>query len=85
MILKETPLYHFLESESMFVNSCHHQAIKELSSQLLPMAYSSEKLVEASYMPNHHYIVGYQWHPEMIYKKSVENKKIFKDFIKGCQ
>lgn len=85
MILKETPLYHLLESESMFVNSCHHQAIKELSSQLLPMAYSSEKLVEAFYMPNHHYIVGYQWHPEMIYKKSVENKKIFKDFIKVCQ
>ena len=49
------------------------------------MAFSSEKLVEAFYMPNHHYIVGYQWHPEMIYKKSVENKKIFKDFIKVCQ
>jgi putative glutamine amidotransferase len=57
-VLKETPLYHIIESESMSVNSCHHQAIKDLSSKLLQMAYSPEKLVEAFYMPSHRYLVG---------------------------
>lgn len=84
-VLEDTPLYSIIENEKMAVNSCHHQAIKELSSKLSPMAYSPEKLVEAFYMPKHRYVVGYQWHPEMIYKKSIENQKIFKDFIKVCQ
>ena len=53
------------------VNSCHHQAICQLAPALKPMAYSDDGLVEAVYLPDKKYVIGYQWHPEMIYKKSL--------------
>ena len=36
-------------------------------------------------MPNKKYVVGYQWHPEMIYKKSDKHLKLFKDFVNNCK
>lgn len=51
------------------VNSCHHQAICQLAPALKPMAYSDDGLVEAVYLPDKKYVIGYQWHSEMIYKK----------------
>ena len=28
---------------------------------------------------------GYQWHPEMIYKKERNHLKLFKDFVDNCK
>lgn len=84
-IIDETPLKRILQQDTLMVNSCHHQAIKELSSSLKVMAYSDDGLVEAVYMPNKRYVIGYQWHPEMIYKKSKDHQKLFFDFVENCK
>ena len=65
------------------VNSCHHQAIRELAPCLDPMALSPDGLIESYYMPGRRYLHGYQWHPEM-YPESEYSKKIFHTFIKAC-
>ncbi len=67
------------------VNSCHHQAICQLAPALKPMAYSDDGLVEAVYLPDKKYVIGYQWHSEMIYKKSDDHLKLFKDFVDNCK
>ena len=63
----------------------HHQAICQLAPALKPMAYSDDGLVEAVYLPDKKYVIGYQWHPEMIYKKSADHLKLFKDFVDNCK
>ena len=49
------------------------------------MAYSDDGLVEAVYLPDKKYVIGYQWHSEMIYKKSDDHLKLFKDFVDNCK
>ena len=80
-ITPNTPLYELLGREELSVNSYHHQAVKELSSELCAMAYSTDGLVEAIYSPYKNYIWAVQWHPEFSYLKDENSRKIFKSFV----
>jgi putative glutamine amidotransferase len=48
------------------VNSRHHQAIDPLrkGSGLIVTALSDDNVIEAAEMPDKHFVVGVQWHPE---------------------
>ncbi len=81
-IIKNTPLYSVLEKDILPVNSYHHQAIKDLSDKLLPMAKASDGLIEAVYMPNKKFIWGVQWHPEFSYISDNDSKMIFAEFVR---
>lgn len=81
-IEKNTPLHQILQVDILQVNSYHHQAVKELSPQLLPMAYSEDGLIEAVYMPQKKFVWAVQWHPEFSYTVDSNSKKIFSAFVK---
>ncbi|WP_425805311.1 gamma-glutamyl-gamma-aminobutyrate hydrolase family protein [Desulfitobacterium sp. Sab5] len=66
-IEKGTPFYNILKSESIMVNSYHHQGIKKLSPQLRCAAKAVDDLIEAVYMPEKSFVVAVQWHPEFCY------------------
>jgi putative glutamine amidotransferase len=44
------------------------------------MAMTDDGLVEAVYMPTHHYVWAVQWHPELSLKDNV-SKKLFSSFV----
>ncbi len=79
-ILKDTPLYSLLGSDVISVNSYHHQAVKDLSKRLMPMAESPDGLCEAAYMPDRTFVWAVQWHPEFSYRNDDNSIKIFKAF-----
>ncbi len=79
-ILNDTPLFDLLKSENISVNSYHHQAVKDLSDRLRPMAQSPDGLCEAVYMPDRTFVWAVQWHPEFSYRKDDNSLKIFKAF-----
>lgn len=83
-LVDETPLKEVLGVSLLPVNSCHHQAIKTIGEDLLPMAISTDGLVEAVYAPGKKFVWGVQWHPEFMYKE-LESKKIFKEFVEKCK
>lgn len=83
-ILEGSPLYQLLGKEVLPVNSYHHQAVKELSPSLQPMAYSEDGLVEAVCLPNARFLWAVQWHPEFSYRTDENSKKIFAHFISCC-
>ena len=80
-LIERTPIYDLLRCGELNVNSYHHQAIKDISSELKPMAISQDGLTEAVYMPEKKFIWGVQWHPEFLFKVSEENRKITAAFI----
>ncbi len=80
-IKKDTPLYEMFDSEEAFVNTHHHQAIKDLASCLEVMATTSDGIIEAVYMKEKPYVFGVQWHPELIWEKHSDSDKIFEYFI----
>lgn len=84
IIVKETPLYALLKQEKIAVNSYHHQAIKDLSSQLKVMAYSEDGLIEAVYHPFKKYLQAFQWHPEYLLQEK-SSQLIIEEFIRKCQ
>jgi putative glutamine amidotransferase len=51
------------------VNSFHHQAIRDLAPELMPVAFSPDGLVEAVVMRTNPEVFGVQWHPELMFER----------------
>lgn len=83
-ILRESPLFDLTGSEVLSVNSYHHQAVKDLSPQLSPMAISEDGLTEAVYMPGKSFVWAVQWHPEFSHNCDKTSKKLFRRFVEAC-
>lgn len=80
-ILTETPLFNLLKTDKLYVNSYHHQGIKDLSAELKVMAAASDDLIEAVYMPEKNFVWAVQWHPEFSFKSDENSRKIFEAFV----
>ncbi|MCR4656968.1 MAG: gamma-glutamyl-gamma-aminobutyrate hydrolase family protein [Lachnospiraceae bacterium] len=80
-----SPLYNCLRAKQIYVNSYHHQAIKDVSPHLEVMAYSPDGLAEAVYMPEHRFLWAVQWHPEFSYLSDVNSRRIFKAFVDAME
>ena len=80
-VLPDTPLASLLGKTELGVNSCHHQAIKDLAPSLVEMARSKDDLIEAVYLPGRTFVWGVQWHPEMSFRTDEASRKIFEAFV----
>lgn len=47
------------------VPTYHHQAVDRLGRGLIPSAHAADGTVEAIELPDPHWVLGVQWHPEM--------------------
>ena len=84
-IKKDSPLYGYLNTEKIQVNSYHHQAVKDVAPGLQVMATAEDGLVEGLYMPDHRFLWAIQWHPEFSYLKDENSQKIFRAFIDSAK
>ena len=53
-----------LGERRLWVNSHHHQAVKELPEGFTASAHASDGVVEAMEHPGHRFLLSVQWHPE---------------------
>jgi putative glutamine amidotransferase len=61
-------LLHVLVGQtSLPVNSFHHQAIDRLATGLEAIAVAHDGLIEAVVLPDHRFVLGVQWHPELMF------------------
>jgi len=71
----------FLSSE-IFVNSFHHQIIRELGEGLRIAATSSDGVIEAiESVDEDKSIIAIQWHPENLYYKDKDHMALFENLI----
>ena len=65
------------------MNSCHHQAIRELAAPFRAMAAAPDGLIEAIYMPEKRFVWGVQWHPERIDRErsGTDGNKVLAYFV----
>ncbi len=66
----------------LYVNSFHHQTIDKPGANLNVCARASDSTIEALEMPGHRFSLGVQWHPECMYRKSLEMRELFRAFVK---
>lgn len=83
-IEKDTPLFQILKIEELGVNSYHHQAVKTVGRDFIPMAYSQDGLVEAACCKEKKFIWAVQWHPEFNFQIEKTSRQLFDEFIKNC-
>lgn len=84
-LITDSPLHQLLKQDTIGVNSCHHQAIKDLGSSLEIMASADDGIIEAIYLPDKRFIWAVQWHPEFSYLVNKDSKKIFKALVQACK
>ncbi|MGV8905224.1 MAG: gamma-glutamyl-gamma-aminobutyrate hydrolase family protein [Acetobacterium sp.] len=84
-IEKNSRLHSIFNKEKMFVNSFHHQGIKDLSSSFIASMHAIDSVIEAIEMPSDRFVVGVQWHPEMMVNMYPMYLNLFKYFIKSCK
>ncbi len=80
----KSDLRTLLGKETIDVNTLHHQAVKDLSGDLIPMAVAPDGIIEAAQMPSRHFIWAVQWHPEYMFKTDSDSLAIFSWFVKHC-
>ncbi|MBI1801444.1 MAG: gamma-glutamyl-gamma-aminobutyrate hydrolase family protein [Chloroflexi bacterium] len=67
------------------VNSYHHQALKNVGANLRVIARTSDQIVEAVQGTNGRFVLGVQFHPEMMLDEEPRVHGIFRDFVVACR
>ena len=74
-----------LGKDILEVNTLHHQAVKDLAGDLIPMAISPDGLIEAARMTSKRFVWAVQWHPEYMFKTDADSLSLFSHFVKQCE
>jgi len=84
-IPEDTRLFKALGETRIWTNSWHHQGIKLHGKGLLVNAKASDDIVEGIEHPNKRWVIGVQWHPEMMWRTDKVQAKLFKAFVDACK
>ena len=83
-IAEDSILHSLYGEEKIYVNSFHHQAVKEAGDKFRVVAKSSDGIIEAMESSEYKSIIGVQWHPECLedgmplFRWLVEEAKAFR-------
>jgi putative glutamine amidotransferase len=78
---EDSRLLNAFGSSNVLVNSMHHQAIDRVGGGLRVTAVAPDGVVEAVESEDSGYVVGVQWHPEMLVDKDAATHRLFSEFI----
>lgn len=84
-VLLSGDLQTLLGKDTLEVNTLHHQAIKDLGKDLIPLAESPDGLIEAVKMAGKHFVWAVQWHPEYMFKTDGDSLRVFSWFVGQCK
>jgi putative glutamine amidotransferase len=83
-IRRGTRLARAVGEGSLMVNSTHHQAVRHLGEGLTATAQSADELVEAFECAGYRFVVGVQWHPELLMLTVPANLGLYRSFVKAA-
>ena len=69
-VAPQSRLAAYLGAHEIDACSWHHQAIDLLGSDLVPVAWAEDGVIEAVEHARHPWCFGVQWHPEMQYEEA---------------
>jgi putative glutamine amidotransferase len=84
-ILPNTILHRIINEDTILTNSFHHQAIKNVAPHLLVNARAKDGMIEGIENANGRFILGVQWHPELMFAKHPHMLKLFHAFIEAAR
>ncbi len=87
-ILPHSRLRLWLGTDSLQVNTFHHQGIDQasLAPRFQPASFAQPDawLIEAYESPEHRWVVGVQWHPERSFELEDGHRRLWESFLAAC-
>lgn len=80
-----TRLHAILRTQSLEVNTTHHQAVKKLGRHLIVDAIAGDGVIEGIESTRHRFVLGVQWHPEALAPRRPVQRRIFAAFVTACR
>lgn len=84
-VAPDSRLHSIAGSRHVDVNSMHHQALRDLGSELVVTARAHDGLVEAVEHPGRRFVLGLQCHPEELYPERDWARRLFADFVAAAR
>ena len=79
-----SPLASIYERGQVGTNSFHHQAVKDLGHGLEVYGRAEDGLIESIGDPARSFVVGVQWHPEMMYQTHEDQLAPFRALVQAA-
>jgi putative glutamine amidotransferase len=70
--------------EGLAVNSTHHQAVNRVGDGLVAVGFGPDGIVEAIEDPRARFVVGVQWHPEMLLDSAPWNLAVYRGLVEAA-
>lgn len=81
--LEEGTFLKNILGEKYKVNSFHHQILKDVAPGFKVVAKSSDGVIESiEKITEDNFVIGVQWHPEMLSVSNEKSQEIFNEFVK---
>ena len=80
-IIPGSLLHDILAAAALPVNSFHHQAVKDIAPGFIVTARARDGIIEAIEKPGNHFLLGVQWHPEMLVDSYPVMLELFKRLV----
>jgi putative glutamine amidotransferase len=80
-----TQLRQIVQRQSLEVNTTHHQAVRRVGRGLVVNATAEDGLIEGLESSNHSFVLGVQWHPEILARKDPPQRRLFASFISASK
>lgn len=84
VIIEEDSLLFDYGMKNWLVNTGHHQGIKTLGESLKVSAKAPDGLIEAFESQSERFLLGVQWHPEVLQSKGKHHSFVFRKFLEAC-
>lgn len=81
IIQRDSLLASVIGETQIRVNSIHHQSIKDLAPTLQKVAQADDGIIEGVEMPDKHFVLGVQWHPEDMVADDERMVNLFQTFV----
>lgn len=77
-------LHTIVERRKVEVNTTHHQAVKDVGHGLVVNAKAEDGVIEGIESTRHPWVLGVQWHPEVLAPRRKDQQRIFSCFVAQC-
>jgi putative glutamine amidotransferase len=80
-----TRLHQIIGTDQLEVNTTHHQAVKTIGKGLVVNAVAPDGLAEGIESTEHDFVLGVQWHPEVLSPQREAHHRIIAALVSACR
>jgi putative glutamine amidotransferase len=80
----DSRLAEIIGQTEVMIASWHHQALRQAAPHLRVVARAADGTIEAVEMPDHPWLIGVQWHPELTAIDDPAQQRLFDDLVEAA-